>query len=55
LETVQGWRNVRNTQKVAGVILNGRYYSKAELQKILARVEEDAKKEAPVQKSGNLF
>jgi imidazolonepropionase-like amidohydrolase len=47
--------DIRNTQKIAGVILNGRYYSKAELQKILARVEEDAKKEAPAQKTGSIF
>jgi imidazolonepropionase-like amidohydrolase len=45
--------DIRNTQKVTGVILNGTYFSKADLQKILQRVEESAKKEptAPPKKS----
>lgn len=47
--------DIGNTQKIAGVILNGRYYSKAELQRVFARVEEDAKKDVPAQKSGSLF
>jgi len=37
--------DIRNTQKIAAVILNGRYLSHADLQKILARVEESAKKQ----------
>lgn len=47
--------DIRNTQTVTGVILNGKYLSKADLQKILQRVEESAKKEPPAQRSGSLF
>jgi imidazolonepropionase-like amidohydrolase len=43
--------DIRNTQKVTAVILNGKYISKADLQKILQRVEESAKKEPPTQQS----
>lgn len=39
--------DIRNTQKVTAVILNGKYFSKADLQKLLQRVEESAKKEPP--------
>ena len=46
-------KDIRNTQKVTGVILNGTYFSKADLQKILQRVEESAKKEPPTQQSSN--
>ncbi|MGB2635651.1 MAG: amidohydrolase family protein [Candidatus Acidiferrum sp.] len=45
--------DIRNTQKVTAVILNGKYISKADLQKILQRVEESAKKEPPTQQSNN--
>jgi imidazolonepropionase-like amidohydrolase len=47
--------DIRNTQKVAAVILNGRYFSKADLQKILQRVEESAKKESPPKHSQGVF
>jgi len=46
--------DIRNTQKVTAVILNGKYFSKADLQKLLQRVEESAKKEPPpVQRTGS--
>ena len=35
---------IRNTQKIAGVVLNGRYLSRADLDKMLAGVEQAAKK-----------
>src|SRR6266536_1695792 len=35
--------DIRNTQKIAGVIVNGRYLSRAELDKMLAGVETQAK------------
>lgn len=47
--------DIRNTQKVSAVILNGKYLSKSDLQKILQRVEESAKKEPPAQRTGSLF
>jgi imidazolonepropionase-like amidohydrolase len=47
--------DIGNTQKVAAVILNGRYFSKADLQKILQRVEESAKKEAPPKPAQGAF
>jgi imidazolonepropionase-like amidohydrolase len=34
--------DIRNTQKIAGVVANGRYFSRAELDKLLAGVEKDA-------------
>jgi imidazolonepropionase-like amidohydrolase len=34
--------DIRNTQKIAGVVANGRYFSRAELDKLLAGVERDA-------------
>lgn len=39
--------DIRNTQKVSGVVLNGRFFSRADLQKILQQVEDAAKKESP--------
>ncbi len=45
--------DIRNTQKITAVILNGKYISKADLQKILQRVEESAKKEPAAQQSSN--
>jgi imidazolonepropionase-like amidohydrolase len=36
--------DIRNTQKIAAVIVNGRYLSRAELDKILAGVEAAADK-----------
>jgi len=47
--------DIRNTQKISGVILNGRYFSKADLQKILLRVEESAKKQSPGPRSNSIF
>jgi imidazolonepropionase-like amidohydrolase len=35
--------DIRNTQKIEGVVVNGRYLSRGELDKMLARVEEAAK------------
>ena len=34
--------NITNTQKISGVIANGHYFSRAELDKVLARVEASA-------------
>jgi len=47
--------NIRNTQKVTAVILNGKYFSKADLQKMLQNVEESAKKEPPAQRASSSF
>jgi imidazolonepropionase-like amidohydrolase len=47
--------DIRNTQKVAAVILNGRYFSKADLQKLLQHVEETAKKEPPPNQNQGIF
>jgi imidazolonepropionase-like amidohydrolase len=47
--------DIRNTQKVTGVILNGTYFSKADLQKILQRIEESAKKEPVTPRTGSVF
>ena len=34
--------DIRNTQKIAGVVANGRYFSRAELDTLLAAVEKEA-------------
>ena len=47
--------DIRNTQKVAAVILNGRYFSKPDLQKILQRVAESAKKDSPPKRTQGVF
>jgi imidazolonepropionase-like amidohydrolase len=47
--------DIRNTQKVTAVIVNGRYISKAGLQKILQRVEESAKKQPTAPHSKGVF
>jgi imidazolonepropionase-like amidohydrolase len=47
--------DIRNTQKVGGVILNGRFYSRSDLQKILQNVEAAAKKEPVVERTSSLF
>jgi imidazolonepropionase-like amidohydrolase len=39
--------DIANTQKIAAVIVNGRYFSRANLQRMLQKVEESAKKEPP--------
>jgi adenine deaminase len=40
--------DIANTQKIAAVIVNGKYFSCNELQKMLQKVEGSAKKEAPI-------
>jgi hypothetical protein len=35
--------DIRNTQKISGVVANGRYFSRADLDKMLVGVEEAAK------------
>lgn len=47
--------DIQNTQKVSGVILNGRFFSRADLQRILQHVEEDAKKEVLPPRSSSAF
>ena len=47
--------DIRNTQKISGVIFNGRFFNKADLQKILQKVEEAAKQQPTPQRSGTLF
>lgn len=47
--------DIRNTQKISGVIFNGRFFNKADLQKILQKVEEAAKQEPAKQRSGSIF
>jgi len=37
--------DIANTQKVAGVVLNGRYFSRADLDKMLTRVEATARRQ----------
>jgi imidazolonepropionase-like amidohydrolase len=39
--------DIHNTQRVTAVIVNGRFFSRNDLQKMLLRVEESAKKEPP--------
>lgn len=48
-------QDIRNTQKIAAVVLNGRYISRNDLQKILQKVEDAAKKEAPGPGSPSIF
>ncbi len=48
-------QDIRNTQKIAAVVLNGRYLSRNDLQKILQKVEDAAKKEAPSPSSPSIF
>lgn len=47
--------DIRNTQKISGVILNGTYLSKGDLQKILQQVEESAKKAPPAERTSSIF
>jgi len=35
--------DIANTQKIAAVIVNGRYFSRNDLQRVLQKVEESAK------------
>jgi imidazolonepropionase-like amidohydrolase len=48
-------QDIHNTQRVSGVILNGQFFSKSDLQKILQRVEVSAKKEPPKPASTGAF
>jgi imidazolonepropionase-like amidohydrolase len=48
-------QDIHNTQKISGVILNGTYLSRADLQKILQRAEESAKKEPAAPRTGSIF
>ena len=45
--------DIRNTQKIGAVIVNGRYFSKADLQRLLQQVEVSAKKESPTKSTGS--
>lgn len=49
--------DISNTQRIAAVMMNGRYFSHADLQKILQKVEASAQKEPPPTptKSSTLF
>jgi len=40
--------DIANTQEIAAVVVNGKYFSRNELQKMLQKVEESAKKEPPM-------
>jgi imidazolonepropionase-like amidohydrolase len=48
-------QDIHNTQKIGGLILNGTYFSRADLQKMLQRVEESAKKEPPAPHTNSIF
>ncbi|HTQ95492.1 MAG TPA: amidohydrolase family protein, partial [Candidatus Acidoferrum sp.] len=48
-------QDIRNTQKVVAVILNGKYFSNSDLQKMLQRVEESAKKPLPSKQESKSF
>jgi imidazolonepropionase-like amidohydrolase len=47
--------DVSNTQKVSGVVLNGRFLSRGDLQKMLQGVEKAAKKEPPTRRDSGAF
>ncbi len=47
--------NISNTQKIAAVVLNGRYLSRGDLQKLLLKVEESAKKEPVAPRAASAF
>ena len=47
--------DISNSQKVSGVILNGRFLSKNDLEKILQGVEQAAKKEPPKRRDAGVF
>ena len=46
-------KDIHNTTKIAAVIVDGHYISRADLQKLLQGVEDAAKKEAPKEKGPN--
>jgi imidazolonepropionase-like amidohydrolase len=47
--------DITNTQKIAAVFFNGRYFSRNDLQKLLQKVEDTAKKEPPAPGATKLF
>ncbi len=47
--------DISNTQKIAAVVFNGRYFSRAELAKLLQKVEDAAKKEPAKAETGGIF
>jgi imidazolonepropionase-like amidohydrolase len=47
--------DISNTQKIGGVIFNGRYFSHPELQKLLQKVEDAARKEPVKPAAGSVF
>ena len=47
--------DISNSQKISGVVLNGRFFSKNDLEKILQGVEQAAKKEPPKRRDAGVF
>jgi imidazolonepropionase-like amidohydrolase len=47
--------DIANTQKIAAVVFNGRYFSRADLAKLLQKVEDAARKEPAQQEKGGIF
>jgi imidazolonepropionase-like amidohydrolase len=47
--------DISNSQKVSGVVLNGRFLSKNDLEKMLQGVEQAAKKEPPKRRDAGVF
>jgi imidazolonepropionase-like amidohydrolase len=47
--------DISNTQKIAAVIFNGHYFSRNDLQKLLQKVEDAAKKDSPKPQGSSLF
>jgi imidazolonepropionase-like amidohydrolase len=47
--------DIGNTQKIAAVFFNGRCFSRAELAKLLTKVEDAAKKDTPMPQAGAIF
>jgi imidazolonepropionase-like amidohydrolase len=47
--------DIANTQKIAAVFVNGRYFSRSDLQKMLQKVEESAKKQPAKSSAPSIF
>jgi len=47
--------DIGNTQKIAAVVFNGRYFSRAELARLLQKVEDTAKKDPVQQEKGGIL
>jgi imidazolonepropionase-like amidohydrolase len=47
--------NIANTQQIEAVVVNGKYFSRNDLQKILQKVEDSAKKDPPKPKPASIF